>query len=112
MNKKTNISVFIMSLLVFIITTYTCSDASSNYARSILSDSITLLSKTGDIASIAIPVDVKPSNEFEFQHMDQKRVNEILDYVISSLKVVIDIDRNIKEAHYYLGVAYTRKMER
>jgi len=77
--------------------------------RSLFNEAISLLSQTGGVGSFATPPGTPGRTETP---LSSEKVGEVLDKVISNLQTVIELDPSIKEAYFFLGVAFVRKMDR
>jgi tetratricopeptide (TPR) repeat protein len=81
---------------------------SSNSAKSFFNEAISLLNQTGGIGSFATPPGTPGRNE---NPLPAEKVGDVLDKVIRNLRTVIELDPSIREAYFFLGVAYVRKMD-
>jgi tetratricopeptide (TPR) repeat protein len=112
--KKASFIVFCSTLiLVVFIGQLAVAGDTSSYARTLFDETRPLLHQTGGIATFdRLPPGVAPFRGDVAPSLSPEEVNKILDKVISNLHKVIELDPNIKEAYYFLGIAYVRKMDR
>lgn len=68
----------------------------------------TKLSELGGIASFESPFSQTPFPQSKTKGMTAKQLKGDLDKIITDLKDAIVLDPDLNEAHYFLGVAYTR----
>jgi len=80
-------------------------------ARSLFEETILLLNRTGGIANFYPPHGQAPLVGAEANLLPPQEVGKALDTVISNLREVIRLDPSISAAHYFLGVAYLKKMD-
>jgi tetratricopeptide (TPR) repeat protein len=90
------------------ISAITLAGGTSKSAVSLFDETISLLSQTGGIASFDAPAALGQIGKLP----SAEKVDAILDEVICNLHTVIRLDPNIRAAHYFLGIAYVRKMDR
>ena len=102
------ISIFAILMLYFNIS---CSrnDISINKekAKTKFSEAVSRLTKLGGIASFEAPVNQSPFPNKD-KNLTADQINQILTEVIKDLKEAANLDPNLKETYYYLGIAYTR----
>jgi tetratricopeptide (TPR) repeat protein len=82
-----------------------------NDARSLFYESLSLLHKTGGIASFDTISNFETSCEPIKNPLSAEQINNMLNDVTNKLRRVIELDWNIKEAHYFLGITYVRMMK-
>lgn len=83
----------------------------STDARALFSETVSQLNHTGGLAAFDSP-NAESLWALGPPTLSPEEIDKILDVVVENLSIVIELDQSIKEAHYYLGVAYIKKEER
>jgi tetratricopeptide (TPR) repeat protein len=99
---------FVLSLAI---TSQALADKTADKARSIYERAILLLNRTGGIASFYTLPGRSATTWHNLKPLPPNEVEKALDTVVHDLLDVIRLDPSIKAAHYFLGVAYLKKMD-
>lgn len=113
MSKNFSIVIFIFSLLLVTMPSYTEKDIPSNKeeARCKFLEATKKLNQLGGIASFDSPSKQSPFPHSDIRSLSAEQVNRILKEVITDLKIAIKLDPELNEAYYFLGMAYVRMQD-
>lgn len=103
-------------LLFFVVAIISCTekDVSLNKekARSKFLEATRELNQLGGIASFDSPSSQLPFPKSEIRGLTSEQLNKILKKIIKDLKTAIELDPELREAYYFLGIAYVRLQDR
>ena len=111
MTRKIGLVTLLSALVLLLaVVAHASANTGTDEARALFDKAVLLLNRTGGIASFYTLPGLAPGRP-NLHFLPPDEVSQALDTVISDLREVIKLDPGIKAAHYFLGVAYLKKMD-